>query len=311
MFSRSILLLIYIPTNLPSSSDLKNPEVLWKGGSPRPLEMDLPLRSNELTINALEWPFQVWHEVPLTRMNVDQVSGCWRHTIAWQCTDCRSRTRHPWNIRCWSHRWCIVPRRMRPYDATVMTIIDPWRQLALKDSCRQKSRPSANLQKIKWTKMCDHQWGIHSRHSAMHLFGQKNQLYGHMVCRGSIMVTTSDFQSGRLGSSPGRDHYSMRFDRGTGLSELLSSVISSYLLGESPESQIPPPEKHPKYKKALKIASNLPPRYVFPQNLGSLELTLAFILGVVHQGYDWVCIDWISYHPECVRNSALITASYK
>ena len=37
------------------------------------------------------------------------------------------------------------------------------------------------------------------------------------VCRGSIMVTTSDFQSGRLGSSPCRDHYSMRLDRGTGL----------------------------------------------------------------------------------------------
>ena len=37
------------------------------------------------------------------------------------------------------------------------------------------------------------------------------------VCRGSIMVTTSDFQSGRLGSSPSRDHYSMRLDRGTGL----------------------------------------------------------------------------------------------
>ena len=39
----------------------------------------------------------------------------------------------------------------------------------------------------------------------------------HWVCRGSIMVTTSDFQSGRLGSSPSRDHYSMRLDRGTGL----------------------------------------------------------------------------------------------
>ena len=38
-----------------------------------------------------------------------------------------------------------------------------------------------------------------------------------IVCRGSIMVTTSDFQSGRLGSSPSRDHYSMRLDRGTGL----------------------------------------------------------------------------------------------
>ena len=37
------------------------------------------------------------------------------------------------------------------------------------------------------------------------------------VCRGSIMVTTSDFQSGRLGSSPSRDHYSMMLDRGTGL----------------------------------------------------------------------------------------------
>ena len=31
------------------------------------------------------------------------------------------------------------------------------------------------------------------------------------------MVTTSDFQSGRLVSSPSRDHYSMRLDRGTGL----------------------------------------------------------------------------------------------
>ena len=37
------------------------------------------------------------------------------------------------------------------------------------------------------------------------------------TCHGSIMVTTSDFQSGRLGSSPCRDHYSMRLDRGTGL----------------------------------------------------------------------------------------------
>ena len=38
-----------------------------------------------------------------------------------------------------------------------------------------------------------------------------------VVCRGSIMVTTSDFQSGRLASSPSWDHYSMRLDRGTGL----------------------------------------------------------------------------------------------
>ena len=34
---------------------------------------------------------------------------------------------------------------------------------------------------------------------------------------GGIMVTSSDFQSGCLGSSPSRDHYSMRLDRGTGL----------------------------------------------------------------------------------------------
>ena len=41
---------------------------------------------------------------------------------------------------------------------------------------------------------------------------------GFAVCRGIIiMVTTSDFQSGRLGSSPCRDHYSMRLDRDTGL----------------------------------------------------------------------------------------------
>ena len=31
------------------------------------------------------------------------------------------------------------------------------------------------------------------------------------------MVTISDFQSGRLGSNPSRDHYSMRLDRGTRL----------------------------------------------------------------------------------------------
>ena len=37
------------------------------------------------------------------------------------------------------------------------------------------------------------------------------------VCRGSIMVTTSDVQSGRLGSIPSWDHYSMRLDRGTWL----------------------------------------------------------------------------------------------
>ena len=48
------------------------------------------------------------------------------------------------------------------------------------------------------------------------LFGYN--LYSiNLVCRGSIMVTTSDFQSGRLGSSPCRDHYSMRLDRCTGL----------------------------------------------------------------------------------------------
>ena len=35
-----------------------------------------------------------------------------------------------------------------------------------------------------------------------------------------------------------------------------------------PESQIPP-EKHPKYKKTLKNASNLPPDMCSPQNLES------------------------------------------
>ena len=35
------------------------------------------------------------------------------------------------------------------------------------------------------------------------------------VCLGSIMVTATDFQSGRLGSSPCRDHFSMKLDRGT------------------------------------------------------------------------------------------------
>ena len=47
------------------------------------------------------------------------------------------------------------------------------------------------------------------------------------------------------------------------------SVISSYLLGIPPESQIP--QKTPKIqnKKTLKNASNLPPRYVYPQNLES------------------------------------------
>ena len=33
---------------------------------------------------------------------------------------------------------------------------------------------------------------------------------------GSIMFTTSDFPSGRPGSSPSRDHYSVGIDRGTG-----------------------------------------------------------------------------------------------
>ena len=50
----------------------------------------------------------------------------------------------------------------------------------------------------------------------------------------------------------------------------MGQVISSYLLGGfPPEFQISP-EKHPKYKKNhIKNASNLPPRYVFPQNLES------------------------------------------
>ena len=67
------------------------------------------------------------------------------------------------------------------------------------------------------------------------------------------MVTTSDFQSGSLGSSPSRDHYSMRLDRGTGL-----------------------------------IRAFIPPGQYIGTSLAE------------HQGYDWVCIDWISYHPEYV-----------
>ena len=47
--------------------------------------------------------------------------------------------------------------------------------------------------------------------------------------------------------------------------------------GGNPPPQNPKflPEKHPKYKKKLKNASNLPPRYVFsPPRICSLELTL-------------------------------------
>ena len=45
--------------------------------------------------------------------------------------------------------------------------------------------------------------------------------------------------------------------------------------GDSPRIPIPPaPEKHPKYKKTLKNASNLPPRYVSPRTW-SLEITPA------------------------------------
>ena len=100
-------------------------------------------------------------------------------------------------------------------------------------------------------------------HVSRHYYRYCIHYTNYIVCRGSMMVTTSDFQSGRLGSSPSRDHYSMRLDRGTGLIRALSL--------------------HP---------SGVVHRY---QSGWTSRLGLR------------VCIDWISYHPECVCNSALIT----